>query len=188
MCAARHCLDKLNSSCSVSCLDKLNSSWCTPSSTLRARCRRACHLGPCERPYSHGPFTTCASWNFRYGDASLCDARLHTFKWLLLLPHLKKQRNHCFWRIRSVKHLVKGWRRLTRCLELQVIFCKRAANYRALLRKMTCEDKPSYASVLPCTASTIWLHFAFPLYPVIPYKCRRPISFSHTVELARVHS
>jgi len=32
------------------------------------------------------------------------------------------------------------------CLKLQVIVRKRAANYRALLRKMTCKDKASYAS------------------------------------------
>jgi len=36
-----------------------------------------------------------------------------------------------------------------KCLELQVIFCKRATNYRALLRKMTYKDKASYASSPP---------------------------------------
>jgi len=44
-----------------------------------------------------------------------------------------------------------GWRRLIGCLKLQVVFCKRATNYRALLRKMTYKDKPSYASSPPCT-------------------------------------
>jgi len=43
-----------------------------------------------------------------------------------------------------------GWRRLRGCLELQVIFRKRATNYRALLRKMTYEDKASYDSTPPC--------------------------------------
>jgi len=33
---------------------------------------------------------------------------------------------------------------------LQVIFCKRATNYRALLRKMTYEYKASYVSLPPC--------------------------------------
>jgi len=42
------------------------------------------------------------------------------------------------------------WRRLIRCLKLQVIFCKRATNYWALLRKMTCKDKASYDSTPPC--------------------------------------
>jgi len=33
---------------------------------------------------------------------------------------------------------------------LQVIFRKRATNYRALLRKMTYDDKASYDSTPPC--------------------------------------
>jgi len=41
------------------------------------------------------------------------------------------------------------WRRLIRCLKLQVIFRKRATNYRALLRKMT-YDKAPYASTPHC--------------------------------------
>ena len=32
-----------------------------------------------------------------------------------------------------------GWQRTTGCLKLQVIFCKRATNYRTFLRKMTCK-------------------------------------------------
>jgi len=46
-----------------------------------------------------------------------------------------------------------GWRRLVRCLKVQVIFRKRANNYRALLRKMTYEDKASYDSTPPCSLS-----------------------------------
>ena len=42
-----------------------------------------------------------------------------------------------------------GWRRLIGCLKLQVIFRKRATNYRALLRKMTYEDMASYDSTPP---------------------------------------
>jgi len=38
---------------------------------------------------------------------------------------------------------------------LQVIFRKRATNYRALLRKMTYKDKASYDSTPPCTTSVI---------------------------------
>ena len=44
-----------------------------------------------------------------------------------------------------------GWRRPTGCLKLQVSFRKRATNYRALLRKMTCKDKASYDSTPLCT-------------------------------------
>jgi len=43
-----------------------------------------------------------------------------------------------------------GWRRPIGCLKLQVIFRKRATNFRAHLRKMTCEDKASHAT-LYCT-------------------------------------
>jgi len=42
-----------------------------------------------------------------------------------------------------------GWRRPIGCLKLQVIFHKRAPNYRALLQKMTYKDKASYRSSPP---------------------------------------
>jgi len=38
---------------------------------------------------------------------------------------------------------------------LQVIFRKRATSYRALLRKMTYEDKASYDSTDPCSATMV---------------------------------
>jgi len=44
-----------------------------------------------------------------------------------------------------------GWQRPIGCLKLQVIFRKRATNHRALLRKMTYEDKASYDSTPPCS-------------------------------------
>ena len=44
----------------------------------------------------------------------------------------------CDWRCYT------GWWRLIGCLKLWVIFRKRATNYRALLRKMTYEDKASW--------------------------------------------
>jgi len=51
----------------------------------------------------------------------------------------------------SVASLIfTGWRRLTGCQRLQVVSCKRATNYRALLRKMTCQDTASYGSSPPC--------------------------------------
>ena len=48
-----------------------------------------------------------------------------------------------------------GWRRSIGCLKLQVIFRKRATNYRSLLRKMIYEDKAPYASTPPCTLRLI---------------------------------
>ena len=54
-----------------------------------------------------------------------------------------------------------GWRRLIGCLQLQVISRKRATTYRALLRKMTYEDKASYDS----TPLYIDAHI------LLPYRC-----------------
>jgi len=54
-------------------------------------------------------------------------------------------------RIRVHVHMHTGWRRPIGCLKLQVIFRKRATNYRALLRNMTYKDKASYDSTPPCT-------------------------------------
>ena len=54
--------------------------------------------------------------------------------------------------------IATGWRRLIGCLKLQVIIRKRATNYRALLRKMTYEDKASYDSTPPCTQHSIKSH------------------------------
>jgi len=55
-----------------------------------------------------------------------------------------------------------GWRRPIGCLQLQVIFRKRATNYRALLRKMTYAHRASYGSSPPCShiahkSSNEWL-------------------------------
>ena len=44
----------------------------------------------------------------------------------------------------------KGWQRRRGCLKVQVIFRKRATNWRALFRKMTYGDKASYGSSPPC--------------------------------------
>ena len=46
----------------------------------------------------------------------------------------------------SALYIDTGWQRLIGCLKLQVIFRKRATNYRALLWEMTYEDKASYDS------------------------------------------
>ena len=46
-------------------------------------------------------------------------------------------------------NVVTVWRRPIRCLQLQVIFRKRAKNYRALLRKTTYKDRASYGSSPP---------------------------------------
>jgi len=50
-----------------------------------------------------------------------------------------------------------GWRRPIGFLKLQVIFRKRATNYRALLRKMTYEDKASYGSSPHPVVHACWM-------------------------------
>ena len=54
----------------------------------------------------------------------------------------------------SCLDIAKGWRRLIKCLKLQVIFRKRATNYRALLRKITYRDKAPYDSTPRCSAAS----------------------------------
>jgi len=73
---------------------------------------------------------TCMPWNF-YGDVcylSILGISLSLDSW----------------------YCGTEWRRPIWCLKLQVIFCKRATNYRTLLQKMTCKDKASYGSSPPC--------------------------------------
>jgi len=48
------------------------------------------------------------------------------------------------------------WRRCIGCLELQISFCKRTTNFRALLRKMTSKDKVSCDSTPPCKYNDVW--------------------------------
>ena len=53
-------------------------------------------------------------------------------------------------KLRASLSFVTGWRRPIGYFQLQVIFRKRATNYSALLRKMTCKDKASNDSTPPC--------------------------------------
>ena len=59
------------------------------------------------------------------------------------------------------------WQRPIGCLQLQVIFRKRATNYRALLRKMTCKDKASYGSSPPCIMSHIESYVSYNVSPIM---------------------
>ena len=52
--------------------------------------------------------------------------------------------------IMIITYRVTGWRRCIGCLKLQIFFRKRATNCRALLQKMTCNDKTCYVSTPPC--------------------------------------
>ena len=70
----------------------------------------------------------------------------HTYEWVMSntwMSHVTHINDSC-----RTHHT--GWRRPIGCLQLQVIFSKRANDYRALLRKMTCKDKASCGSSPPC--------------------------------------
>jgi len=58
---------------------------------------------------------------------------------------------------KSLEWWSTGWRGPVGCLKLQVIFCKRATSFRALLRKMTYEDKAPYVSTPPCRLGEDWV-------------------------------
>jgi len=50
----------------------------------------------------------------------------------------------------AMSYIRTGWRRPIGCLKLQVIFRRRANNYRAVLREMTYTGKASNGSLPPC--------------------------------------
>ena len=56
------------------------------------------------------------------------------------------QTSHVTHTYKTLVYTRTGWRRLIGCLKLQVILCKRATYYRALLRNMTYEERASYDS------------------------------------------
>ena len=75
-------------------------------------------------------------WVRRGYEDCLTNKAFHIFEWVMSY----------IW----MGHVDTGWRRPIGCLKLQVIFRKRATNYRALLRKITYKDKASYDSTPPC--------------------------------------
>ena len=60
-----------------------------------------------------------------------------------------------------------GWRRPIECLKLQDFPQKRSTNYKALLQKMTCEDKASDGSSPPCITTLASPHLK--RYCVVTY-------------------
>jgi len=79
-------------------------------------------------------------------------ALLRSYMALSTIFLTKRKDNLALLRGRSSLRLNTGWRRPIGCLELQVIFRKRATNYRAPVRKITCKDKASYWCAPPCRA------------------------------------
>ena len=79
---------------------------------------------------------------------------------------------------------VTKWRRPIGCLTLQVIFCKRATSFKALLRKMTCKDKASWGSSPPCTPTVATLYSNW--WYVILCHTRIYIWLIHTCDMAHL--
>jgi len=74
--------------------------------------------------------------------------------------------------------------RLYSLLHLEVIFCKRATNYRALLLKMTYDNKASYESTPPCTVYCIWRSFHCTMWRtdqchILHAQCREHLEILH---------
>jgi len=75
-----------------------------------------------------------------FTNSELCLACIYVSVKLSEMAHSLFQRDTC----------ITGSQRPIGCLKLQVLFRKRATNYRVLLRKMTFEDKAFYGSSPPC--------------------------------------
>ena len=77
---------------------------------------------------------TAAHCNTLQHTATHCSTLQHTATHCNTLQHTTTQQH------------TTGWRRPIESFELQVIFCKRATSYRALLRKMTYKAKTFFDS------------------------------------------
>jgi len=79
-------------------------------------------------------------WRTSCMQRTRCTQRMSCMCWRSSRPALNASRSHF---LKSQLYNT-GWKRGIGCFKLQVSFRKRATNYRALLRKMTCEDKALY--------------------------------------------
>ena len=102
-----------------------------------------CMSGAC---HTHALMCVCVTWLI-----CMCDVtHLHVWRVLFTLLYMC---DVAPWHNSSI-----GWRRPIGCLKLQVIFRKRAINYRALLQEMTYKDKASYGSSPLCICITWLIH------------------------------
>jgi len=98
-----------------------------------------------RKPYSRKTYSldrSCFEWHnaLDFMFAQFCTQRLQSYS------------HHSSYRpvpLGVCGHTHTGWPRPIGCLKLQGIFCRRATDCRALLRKMTCKDKASYGSWPP---------------------------------------
>ena len=98
-------------------------------------------------------------------------------------PILESMQIAAFVRIKTVERTFStGWLRPIGCLKLQVIFHKRATNYRAVLQKMIYEDKASYGSSPPCSGCVAPTLFSMRFRCVVSrYRHMYKTHFTHTM-------
>ena len=97
-------------------------------------------------------FKSVGIFTYRYTCIALCfsySTILHHKSVWLYYPK-KSSLSWCLIHLHVCPWFCAWWQRLIGCLKMQVIFGKRATNYRALLWKMTCLHKTSYDSTPPC--------------------------------------
>jgi len=131
-----------------------------------------------KMPYFYGSFSAkepCNLWLFVSASEIILQGgkthRMHSVRMYMIIRgcnytymHTHKYLRHCFFMyikiglyLCGVTQIITGWWRLIGCFKLRVIFRKRTTNSRALLRKMTYEDKTSYDSTPPCSGFIYWV-------------------------------
>ena len=105
---------------------------------------------------------------------------LHTYKSQAAWPFFLSAVAWCFHVFHFHDSLDTGWRRPIGCLKLQVIFRKKAANYGALWRKRTYDDKASNDSTPPCTVFESAAH--------VSIHNHSSLSLSHTHKHTHTHT
>jgi len=108
------------------------------------RHRLSIHCSTPQHTVTHHGVLLCVSVVLSFHNTTLCKTLHHTAP-------------HC-----TTLHHTTGWRRLIGSPKLQIVFHKRATNYRSLLWKMTYKDKGSYESSPPC----------IPCFPILPLVSR----------------
>jgi len=71
------------------------------------------------------------------------------------------------------------WRRPIGCLKLQVVFRKRATNYRALMRKITYKDKASYDATPTLARETLYVFINHVCIAWLMHMCEETIHISN---------
>ena len=114
--------------------------------THRMPCRSFLQVIFRKRATKHGALWREMTYKDKasYDSTPPCISRTHFGHTFWLSQNISLTRSHILVETNT------GWRRPIGCLKLQIIFRKRATNYRALLRNMSYTDKTSCKSSPPC--------------------------------------